>query len=214
MVYKGSMSSSARKIKRKQDLDNQKTQNAELTEEQMRLPAGRVVTAPVRGKYQTLPLLGWVARRKKSDVPLVMLALALLGDEGIVGVIHVELPIYRGETDEATVAALQRYGWRGGFWEQGSQEWPTGDNVNEEQLDMLIHETNSLKGSLTFPPMEEGTAVQEVEIGRAQGSFLMPPLPEPEEPVDPKLLERLHELCEDYTVFYLDAVVPAERKPN
>jgi hypothetical protein len=32
--------------------------------------------------------------------------------------------------------------------------------------------------------------------------------------MDPALLSRLHELCDDYTQFYLDAVVPNDRKTN
>jgi hypothetical protein len=207
------MSSSARKIKRKQDLAAKEAHNAELTEEQMRLPSGKVITSPVRGVFQTFPLLGWVARRQKSDTPLVMLALALLRSDKMFGVLHVELPFYKGETDAAVVEALKRYGWKGGFWQQGSEEWPTGDPANEEQLDVLLHESASLKGTLTFPPSEEGQAVQEVEIGRARGSFLMPPLPEAEEP-DEALIARLHELSDDYTCFYIDEVIPADRKTN
>ena len=129
------------------------------------------------------------------------------------GVMDVELPVYKGETDAATVQALQRYGWQGGKWAPGDETWPTGDDTNAEQLQLLIHDTQSLKATLTFPPSEEGAAVQEVEIGRARGSFLMPPLPEPEERNE-ALIARLHELCDDYTSFYLDAVIPANRKVN
>ena len=157
------MSNTARKIKRKQDLEAQK--NAELTEEQKRLPTGRLVTAPLRGRFQTLPLLGWTALRKeKNDVttPLVMLALALLDEGGMKGMMHVEFPVYKGETDQAIVGCLMRYGWQGGVWKLGDEGWPTGDAANEEQLDFLIQDTPGLVASMTFPPSEEGAAVQEV----------------------------------------------------
>lgn len=189
------MSSLSRKIKRHQG-------DPQLSEEQKRLPSGKVVTTPMKGTFLTLPLLGWCAIRQ-DEVPLIMLGLALLRDDQIRGVLHVELPIYKGETDVATLAALQRYGWNGKVWSMGDEHWPTGDEDNESSLISMM-ETTGLVASLTFPPDPETGNVnaQEVEVMRARGNFLMQPLPEPEGAVDAEALKTLHDLCDNVGKFY------------
>lgn len=203
------MSSSARKVKKQQE---QKTSaKVGLTDAQKRLPSGRLTTPPIRGTYNSIPLLSWMARRNEENIPLVMLGLALLDEKNtMVGNLQVEYPIYKGETDAAVVEQLKKYGWKGGVWSDGATEWPTGDPQNEDLISTLVHDTHTLKSTMTFPPNDEGqNAVVAVTIGRANGPFLMPPLTEPEEP-DEELVQRLHDLCDNYHVFYQDAVLPED----
>lgn len=207
------MSSIARKLKRQQDSEAKAVN--ELPEEQKRLPSARLLTTPVRGKFQSIPLLGWIARQK-DGVPAVNLVVALLDDKfQIKGTLQIDLPIYR-ETQAATVAALARYGWEGQVWRDGDEHWPTGDAVNEDQLSTLIAQTEGLQASMTFPPDGDGAVpMQEVEVMRARGPFLMPPLPEPEEgDVDEDLITKFIGLCEDFRVFFHDDKLTPENKAN
>lgn len=193
------MSSITRKLKRKAD----KEVTAQLTEEQKRLPSGKVVTTPIKGEFLTLPLLGWCAVRQRENVPLVMLGLALLRDDKIRGMLHVELPIYKGETDVATVAMLDAFGWDGRVWKPGDEGWPTGDDANREQLQFMMSEIG-LAATLTFPPdFETGNSnAQMVDVTRARGPFLMPPLVLPEVAPNAEKIQRLHDLCDTIQQFY------------
>lgn len=196
----GGMSSLARKIKRNQD----RAATGELTEAQKRLPTGKVEGAPVRGTFISLPLLGWVSVRK-DKVPQVQLVLALLRDNDVKGTLMMDIPVYK-ETGRAVAAALQRYGWKGDVWAEGSKGWPTGDEVNEDLVTTMLADVIGLRSTLIFPPSEEGTALaQDVEVTRSQGHFLMPPLPEPSEgDLDESILTRLLDLCEHPEVFFQD----------
>jgi len=190
--------SAIRKIKRAQE----KAAEGELTEEQKRYPSGKIITSPVKGDFSTFPLLGWISVRAKEEVPLVMLALALIRDDSLRGTLQVELPVYEGETDKAVLASLKRYGWNGQIWSPGSEVWPTGNEESVEQLKTLMA-PSKLKATLTFPPNEEGNfCAQPVEVTRARGPFLMPPLPEPEEELSLEELEAFLAICKDTTPFY------------
>lgn len=205
------MSSFARKIKKQQE-EKAKGQVG-LTEAQKRLPAGRLTTSPIRGTYTSIPLLSWVAKREEEGVPLVMMGLALLDQKNtMVGNLQIEFPVYKGETDADLVGHLKKYGWKGGVWSDGDPGWPTGDPSNEDLLSTLIHDTHTLKATMVFPPNDEGqNAVMPVTVGRAKGSFLMPPLPKADEP-DEELIQRLHDLCDNYHMFYQDSVLPEEMR--
>ncbi len=173
-----------------------------------RLPVGKVVTEPVRGDFQGLPVLGWISSRAVTKTPLVMVALLLLRDDNPqpAGMLHLEIPVFP-ETEEAVVAALERLGWDGRVWPKDSG-WPTG-GPDEEGHKHLLTQTG-LKGTMVFPPNQEGAfATLSLTIGRARGPFLMPPLPEPETPPSVHLTVTLRVLCEDWKTFY-----PEPKEPN
>lgn len=167
-----------------------------------KLPVGRVVSAPVKGEFLAIPLVGWIARRAQVKTPLAMIAAVLLDEEKneVRGSLRIEMPVLP-ETELATLGALERFGWDGRVW-PGDDGWPTGSGKDEENLRALIKQAN-LRASLAFPPGDKGASAQKVHVSRAQGDFLMPPLPEPTVPVDEGRLERLRALCEDPSVFFL-----------
>lgn len=173
----------------------------QVTEEQQRLPVGKVVSSPVKGICLGLPMLGWVSLRKGTDIRLLMLALLLLKESKIVGLLHVEIPIYP-ETERNALWMLQNFGWDGRVWPQDAG-WPTG-TPDEPGIRHMLSEQAGLAGSLVFPPSETGAGnvAMNVEISRAKGNFFMPPLPEAEVDPDPKLVSRFQELCADFKVFY------------
>lgn len=165
------------------------------------LPVGRMVSAPLKGKFMSLPLFGWVAKRDKTDTPLVMLVVVLIRsgeDPKPRGTLQIELPVF-DHTATATVAALERYGWDGRIYPV-DEGWPAGHDDEETQI-LDLMETAGLRATFVFPPGEQGASAQEVNVERAAGPFLMPPLPEAES-VDPKKLERLQQLCENPRVFF------------
>lgn len=165
-----------------------------------KLPVGQVMSKPVRGEHLALPLFGWVANRDKVGTPLVMVGCLLLrhaGDSQIRGMFQLELPVVE-ETELATAAALERFGWDGRVY-PNDEGWPEG-TADQEQIDALMATAN-LRATMTFPPGDQGTQAPTVKIERAQGPFLMPPLPEPEAPPNPMLVERLKQLCADPQVF-------------
>lgn len=176
--------------------------NAELKGlDHRKLPVGNVVSLPVKGEFIALPLFGWVAQRDKVDTPLVMLTTMLLRPDmegGVRGTFQIELPVIE-ETELATLAALERYGWDGRVWPV-DDGWPTGSETDEMNLTALM-ESAKLRATMTFPPGEHGHAPQLVDIQRAKGPFLMPPLPAPEGEVDPLKLQRLRQLCENPRIF-------------
>lgn len=169
-----------------------------VTEEQQRLPVGRVVTSPVKGEFLALPMLAWVSLRKGTDIRLLMMALFLLRDGKISGMINIEFPIYP-ETEQNTIAMLQKYGWDGRIWPT-DPGWPSGTPDEEGHRDIL--DQVALVASIVFPPVGDGHAAMNVSVERAKGNFFMPPLPEAEVDLDPALVARFRELCENYKVFY------------
>lgn len=172
-----------------------------------RLPVGKVVTEPVRGEFQGLPVLGWVSLRSVTKTPLVMVALLLLRDNNPqpAGMLHLEIPIFP-ETEDAAVAALERLGWDGRVWPK-EDGWPTG-GPDEGGHKHLLAETG-LHGTMVFTPNQEGAfATLSLTIGRARGPFLMPPLPEPETPPSDSLKATLKGLCKNYQVFYPEPKEP------
>jgi hypothetical protein len=165
-----------------------------------KLPVGQVQTSPVRGSFLALPLFGWVAQRDKVGTPLVMLGCLLLRsatDAQPRGVFQIELPVLE-ETELATVAALERFGWDGRVY-PNDDGWPDGTD-DQEQVEALMAQAN-LRATLTFPSGDDGAQDQEIKIERSQGPFLMPPLPKPEEDPNPQLVERLKQLCADPQIF-------------
>lgn len=172
------------------------------------LPVGKVIagmdpTKPIRGKYQAMPLFGYVSLRDKTDTPLVMLTVLLMkveeGDISVAGSMSLELPVFP-ETETGILWALERLGWDGRVWPV-DDGWPHGDEANEMQL-LELMENAKLRASLTFPPSDVGAAAIEVDVQRANGPFLMPPLPEPEAPGDPVKLAKLRAMCENPKVFF------------
>lgn len=199
------MSNALRRLKRRQDQDSN-----ELPPDQQKLPAGRIVGDPLRGSFLSLPILGWISVRECEDVreriPLVMLHLALLGKQDYVmhGTLEVELPLYI-ETEDATLAALDRYGWAGTTWALGEAA-PLGDEEVGQQLTGLITQASeNLRATLLFTSGPEGAPAQEVEITRAQGRFLMPPLEKPCEAPSPERLKAFRAIVRDYPRFFTGA---------
>jgi hypothetical protein len=136
-----------------------------------------------------------------------MLVLALLepGKEemGIPkGTLEVELPLYV-DTEAPTISALERYGWTGEAWSLG--EPPPFDSWNlAEQLTTLLG--SSLRSTLIFAPDPEtgGQPAQKVEVMRAQGRFLMPPLEPAHEAPKAARIKALRDLVLNYRSFYPD----------
>ncbi len=167
------------------------------------LPVGKLLSPPIKGDFLALPLFGWVATRAGDRVPLVMLTLLLmrsLEDPIPRGTLEVTIPFIE-TTQLATFAALERFGWDGRVWPT-DEGWPSGDSVEEANLRNLLREAK-LRATLTFPPNDKGMALQSVTVSRAQGPFLMAPLPEPTDVADPDKLSRLRELCADPSTMLL-----------
>lgn len=176
------------------------------------MPAGRIVGDPLRGSFLSLPILGWVSVRERvvdgalERIPLVMLHLALLGKDYVMhGTLEVELPLYI-ETEAATLAALDRYGWAGTTWALGDPA-PGGDEDMGQQLTGLITQAaDNLRATLLFTSGPDGAPAQEVEITRAQGRFLMPPLAKPPTAPSPERLRAFRTIVRDYPRFFGEAV--------
>jgi hypothetical protein len=170
----------------------------QVTEAQQRLPTGKVVSSPVNGEFQALPMLGWISLRKTTEVRLLMLAFLLLREGKVRGMLHIEFPLYP-ETERNTLGMLQMFGWDGRIWPK-DEGWPTGSDDEESHKHFLMD--TGLEASLIFPPGSGGNATMPVNVSRAKGPFFMPPLPEAEVDPDPKLMARFKELCQDIRVFY------------
>jgi hypothetical protein len=187
------------------------TESELVTEAQQRLPVGKVVSAPVKGEFRGLPLMGWISLRKNSEVRLLMLALLLIRDEGVKGILHVEIPIYP-ETETDAIRLLQSFGWDGRTWPT-DPGWPTGTDDEANHKHFL--EQSGLVASLVFPPVEGGShATMNVDIQRAKGNFFMPPLPEAAGEPDPKLVARFQEICQDFKVFYPTQASTSEKRDH
>ena len=195
------MSNTLRSFKRRQD----RALEEELPIDQQKLPVARVLTEPVRGPHVSFPLLAWTALRERDRIPLVMLVLALLSPdkEGICGTLEVELPVYP-ETEAATLLVLERYGWAGDVWTLGAP--PPFDNIElGEQLKGLLNQTTTrMQRTLVFAPdPETGSALaQTVDVARAKGRFLMPPLEAPKEPPNAERLKSLRDLIAGCASFF------------
>ncbi len=166
-----------------------------------KLPTGSVVSSPVKGDFLAVPLFGWIAQRADEEkTPLVMLAVLLLRsteDPTPRGTLQIELPVMP-ETELATLAALERFGWDGRVWPV-DDGWPTGSEVDEENI-LALMEQAALRATMTFPSDKIGALT--VSIQRAKGPFLMPPLPEPEGNVDPVKLEKFRTLSANPRLFF------------
>lgn len=172
-----------------------------------RLPTGTVAGVPIRGTFAALPLFGYVSLRNRTNIPLVMLTVLLLkgdeeGGEASLrprGTLNIEFPIYP-ETMDATVNMLDKLGWDGRVW-PNDEGWPTGDATVEPEVIALM-ESAKLRATMTFPPSPQGNATMPVNVERAQGPFLMPPLTEPEGPVNAEKKDKLRLLCENPRLFH------------
>jgi hypothetical protein len=157
----------------------------------------------------SFPLLGWVALRDRDRTPLIMLALALLEpgreETGIRGTLELELPLY-ADTEAATIAALNRYGWAGSTWALGDPA-PMGDEGLAEQLGGLLAQVSGLRATLLFAPdqVTGNTKAQVIDIARAKGPFFMPPLEEPAFPIEPERLRAFRELVRSHRTFFTSA---------
>jgi hypothetical protein len=165
------------------------------------LPTGNVISNPVKGDFLALPLFGWIAQRAdENKTPLVMLAVLLLRsieNPTPRGTLQIELPVLP-ETELATLATLERFGWDGRVWPV-DDGWPTGSEADEANI-LALMEQATLRATMTFPSDKAGA--QTVSVQRAKGPFLMPPLPEPEGDVDPVKLEKFRTLCANPRIFF------------
>lgn len=196
------MSSSLRKIKRQKDRASD-----ELPLREQKLPTGRIVSGTARGVFTAIPLLGYVAARDRDRIPLVMLLLGLVKpnlspEESLdPAFLEVEIPLYL-DTEAATIAALERFGWGGLSWALNEpppfESWSTA-----EELTILMG-TQRLQRTLIFAPdpVTGGQPAQDVEVMRARGRFLMPPLEAPIEPPKAELVKALRDLVLAYRTFY------------
>jgi hypothetical protein len=178
------------------------------TTDHKKLPVGKVLSDPVKGEFLCLPLFGWIAVREKVDTPLVMLVVMLfksVEDPVPRGTLQLELPVFP-ETELGIVAALDRFGWDGRIWPR-DEGWPDEGSSDEDNLKALLKQAK-LRNTLVFPTGDEGSAAQSVNVQRARGPFLMPPLPKPEVEVDPWKRDQLRKLCEAPELFYHIALVP------
>jgi hypothetical protein len=169
----------------------------------LKLPVGKVLSDPVKGEFLTLPLFGWVGIREQKNTPIVLLVVMLfrsVDDPRPRGTLQIELPVHE-DTELATLAALERFGWDGRIWPE-EEGWPPSGSDDEENILALLEQSGTLKNTMTFPPGEEGAAAQKVDVQRARGPFLMPPLPKAEGEPDEYKLKRFRELCANPAVFY------------
>jgi hypothetical protein len=173
-----------------------------LLKDHLKLPTGTIVSSPVKGRFLSLPLLGWVGVREKTEIPLVMLVVMLfrsLEDTTPRGTLQIELPVYP-ETELATLALLIQYGWDGRIWPE-EEGWPEPKSSEEENLFALLEQAKTLVNTLVFPTGNEGALAVEVNVARARGPFLMEPLPDVKE-ADSEKREKLRTLCNNPSVFY------------
>ena len=164
------------------------------------LPVGKVLSDPVRGEHLTLPLFGWVATRAKEGTPLVMLVLVLLDKETqeTKGTLQVELPVFT-ETEKATLSVLEGYGWDGRVWPENGG-WPNGEEAETEYLTDLLAKAQ-LRNTFVFPPGGSGFTAQTVNVSRAKGPFLMPPLLDPKVEASEERLSVFRELVTNPKMF-------------
>ena len=174
------------------------------------LPTGEIISNPVKGDFQALPLFGWMGKRDRVDTPLVMLVVLLMRsteDPIPRGTLRIEHPVFP-ETELAILAELERFGWDGRVWPV-DEGWPTGAEVDEGNI-LTLMEQAAVRATLTFPPNgNQGVPVQPVTVTRSRGPFLMPALRAPEGEPDPVKLIRFRQLCENPRVFF-QPVKPAE----
>jgi hypothetical protein len=165
----------------------------------LKLPVGTVLSDPIKGEFLAIPIFGYVCRRIKANTPLIMLTLILMTSEGVPqGTIQVELPIFP-DTELAVLGALEGLGWDGRVWPE-DPGWPTGDKESEENLLGLMAQAR-LGSTLTFPPNDKGAAAMTIDIQRAQGPFLMPPLADYVGEPDPELLAKFRAVYSGATRF-------------
>lgn len=202
--------SQLRKIQRNAERAEAVAEEAAIAvpENHLMLPAGKILTEPVKGDFLTFPLYAWIGVRVKTATPLVMLRLMLirsLEEPQPQGLLEVELPVYE-ETEASTLAALERYGWDGRAWPT-DEGWPSGSDSDEAMLKHYMSEAG-LGASLTFPPTNDaGIAAQPVTVSRARGRFLMPPLNPPTKDPTPERLENFRKLCRNPKLFLLGSLV-------
>lgn len=194
------MGSFARKLKRKKPDEDHRTKGVD----HRLLPTGRVTTEPVKGEFQGLPLLAWCGIREGVNTPILNLLLSLMKDvqsSEISGGLHIELPIL-DDTLHPIVGMLQRFNWEGKVWPLDTNvSWPLPGSVDEQNIRGLLRQSG-LRATLLFPPSEQGYATLPVDVQRARGPFLMPPLEPPAEPPPAELLERFQQAYRDPRPFY------------
>jgi len=181
--------------------DRQRRKRSKKKVDHRKLPVGQVLTDPIKGDFLCFPLIGWVGVREKVGTPLVMLLLLLIEsakEPSPRGTLQLELPVFP-ESEKAIVATLERFGWSGQVWPR-DEGWPPEGSDEEKNLRGLLEETG-LAQTLVFPSADEGMAAQSINVQRARGPFLMPPLPKPETEVDSWKLEQLRELCKEPQLF-------------
>lgn len=170
----------------------------------LKLPVGQVVSDPIKGEFLALPVFGWVCRRVKVHTPLVMLILILIDpsaeDPTPKGTLRLELPVFP-DTELATLGLLEAFGWDGRLWPD-DEGWPNGDSDAETNLKALMAQAQ-VSATLTFPPYDSGCSAQKVNISRAQGPFLMPPIEPYEGDPDPERLAKFRHLCENSAFLFL-----------
>lgn len=196
----------ARRFKRQQQdkADGDAFLNEAIPEDHLKLPIGQIVSDPVKGDFLAIPIFGWVCQRVKVRTPLVMLILILIDtsaeDPTPKGTLRLELPILP-DTELPTLGLLEAFGWDGRLWPD-DKGWPDGDTDAETHLKSLMDQAH-LKATLTFPPYDSGSSAIKVNVSRAQGPFLMPPIEPYEGEPDPERLAKLRTLCENSAFLFL-----------
>lgn len=158
----------------------------------LKLPIGQLVTAlEVKGEFLATPVLGWIAKRIKTRIPLVMVIFWLFDEDGQPGgMLRIEFPVYP-ETEKDTLHYLETLGWDGRVW-PAEPGWPDGDELETENIKALMAQAD-LNNTLAFPSKEDGSLAVKVLVERESGPFVMPPLSKATG--EEKYYDRFRELC-------------------
>lgn len=80
--------------------------------------------------------------------------------------------------------------------------WPQNDDM-AQQTTTAILDMFKLKRTFTFPPNDERSEMTVINVTRPHGPFLLPALPEPEEPVGQHLVTALKDILQEgVSLFY------------
>lgn len=164
-------------------------------EKHLELPVGEMISGPLKGDFQAMPVVSWIGVREIKATPLVMVAAVLLpldNVEFIQGTILLEIPVT--STNESDVCRfLESVGWSGKLW--------PGDAVDADTVDTLhsLSEQFSLRKTLVFDA--EDPSLFKVTVQRPRGPFLMPAIPTADVPPQDTTLQKFREILLNPTQF-------------